>query len=102
MSRMNDPGECETLLTAFGSSFPLGDVVMITLTLGRNACRTSQQRARSASYAAGAALVPSALNCGSKKKPRFGSFQITMSLIVGKRASRSRTYAQYDSRPAAS
>ena len=62
--RMNAPGECETLLAAFGLSFPLGDVVMITFTSGRKACRTSQQRASSASYAAGAALVPSGLNCG--------------------------------------
>jgi hypothetical protein len=91
---MNVPGECDAFAAAAELSFPLGEVVMRTLTLGRNAWRTSQQRARSFSYAAGAALAPPGVNCGCQKKPRFGSFQMTTSLMVGYRERRSRTYAQ--------
>jgi hypothetical protein len=61
------PGECETLLRASGSSLPRDDVETMRLTPGRNACRTSQQRASSAAYAAGAALVPFARNWGRQK-----------------------------------
>src|SRR4051794_516741 len=80
-------GEWEMLLTAFGLSFPRGEVAgPTTLMPGRKPCSTSQQRASNASYAAGAALEPSALNCGRQKKLTFGSFQMTTSLIEGKRA----------------
>ena len=47
--RMNSVGEWEMLLGAAGLSLPLGEVFgAITFTSGRYACRTSQQRASSA------------------------------------------------------
>src|SRR4029450_6250115 len=84
---MKLPGECEMLLAALGLSFPRGDVAgPITLIVERKACSASQQPARSASWAAGAALEPSALNCGRQNALTFGSFQITTSSIEGNRA----------------
>src|ERR671933_1158657 len=81
--RMKLRGECETLLRARGSSFPLGDAAGAkTFTSGRAAWRTSQQRASSASYAAGATLR-SPTNCGLQFADLFGSFQITTSAIEG-------------------
>ena len=81
---MNAPGECETLLAADGLSFPLGAVAgAIRFTVDRVVWRRSQQRASSAWYAAGAALVPSALYCGCQNRLEFGSFQITTSVIDG-------------------
>ena len=47
----------------------------MTLTSARAACRTSQQRASSASYAAGA------FACEFQNRFLFGSFQITTSAI---------------------
>ena len=73
-------GEWETLDEAAGLSFPRGAEAAITFTPGRAAWSTSQQRASSASYAAGARLVPSGANCGRQKRLEFGSFQITTSL----------------------
>src|ERR687896_163487 len=76
-SRPNRVGECETFLTASGLPFPRGAVEgAITLMPERVSWSTSQHRARSAWYAAGAALDPSELNCGLQKKVLFGSFQI--------------------------
>src|SRR5215208_2994477 len=96
---MNAPGECDTLLAASGRSFPLDEVAKpMTFTFGRSAWSTSQQRASSATYAAGAALSPFASNCGRQKWLLFGSFQITTSLMCGNRTSASRAYAQYASR----
>jgi len=45
-------------------------------------------------YAAGATLVPSELNCGCQNSFVLTSFQITMSLTVGKRLITLRTYEQ--------
>src|SRR6266498_178872 len=64
----------------------------ITFTRGRNACSTSQQRASSASYLAG--------DTGRQKNLPFGSFQITMSLTVGKRSTMLRANPQNRSREA--
>src|ERR687890_316272 len=64
----------------------------ITLTRGSNACRTSQQRASSASYFAG--------ETGRQKNAPFGSFQTITSFTVGNVRSTSRAKLQNPSRAA--
>jgi len=63
--------------------FPRGEDAAITFTPGRAAWSTSQHRASSASYMAGARLPPFGANCGRQKRLEFGSFQITTSATSG-------------------
>ena len=61
-------GEWETFENAFGLSFPQVEAAgATTLTDGRSVCRTSQQRASSSTYRAGASLLPSRSNWGFQK-----------------------------------
>ena len=75
--RMNAPGEVDP-----ESSFPVEDSASpITFTFENDLCRTSQQRASSASYSAGAFV------CGFQNSRLFGSFQSTTSRIDAQRFS---------------
>src|SRR5919206_3598901 len=72
-SWMKVVGECD-FVPAFGSSLPCGDTAPpSTAVFFAAALTASYVCASSASYAGAAASDPSALNCGSQKRGRFGS-----------------------------
>ena len=80
--RTKSPGEWLAFETAYGLSFPRGDVSVIRFTRGRAGFQRVVAAREQKPVLGGATLSPFA-NCGCQKSFGLTSFQIMTSLIVG-------------------